>query len=209
MPGQIYKSAQEGKLEVLEEESFASEKDFQILIGKHPELLAGEQITPEEPRRWMLITSEKGIVQSVGQADWWALDLLLVDQDGILTLAELKRGANPEIRRKVVGQVLEYAVHASATWTVDELRNAFEDRVKKQGLDPNHEVADLLSGEKPNTEDFWSKVSSESFTRDVSSKDLNAWTVSHDDAAKHADLLVKRLGEVLNTLASLPTNSVA
>lgn len=38
---------------------------------------------------------------------------MLVDQDAVPTLVEVKRGSNPEIRRTIVGQMLEYAAHAA------------------------------------------------------------------------------------------------
>ena len=91
-----------------------------ILIAQHPELLDGEQITPGDARRWILITREKGIAELSGQAARWSVDHLIVDQDAVPTLAELKRGSNPEIRRAIVGQLLEYAAHAAETWTAEE-----------------------------------------------------------------------------------------
>ena len=47
-----------------------------------------------------------------------SIDLLLSDQDGILTILETKLADNPEITREVVGQVLEYAAHESLEWDV-------------------------------------------------------------------------------------------
>ena len=43
------------------------------------------------------------------------------------TLVEVKHGENPDIRRYVVGQMIEYAAHAAATWTAGELRRSFEE----------------------------------------------------------------------------------
>ena len=43
----------------MEEEPFSTEDELQGLIAKHPELLDGEQIQPDEPRRWILVTREK------------------------------------------------------------------------------------------------------------------------------------------------------
>ena len=129
MPERIYTSAVDGKLEALEETPFSTEDELQTLIGEHPELLDGEQIRPGNARRWILITREKGIAPSSGEAARWAVDHLIIDQDAVPTLAEVKRGSNPEIRRTIVGQLLEYAAHASVSWTVQELRNAFERQV--------------------------------------------------------------------------------
>ena len=89
-------------------------------------MLDGEQIRPGDPRRWILISREKGIAETSDAAARWAIDHLIVDQDAVPTLAEVKRGSNPEIRRTIVGQMLEYAAHAAQTWTADELRRTFE-----------------------------------------------------------------------------------
>ena len=159
MPERIYTTAADGKLEALEETRFSTEDELQALIAEHPELLDGEQIRPGDPRRWILITREKGIAASSGEGACWAVDHLIVDQDAVPTLVEVKRGSNPEIRRSIVGQMLEYAAHASETWTVDDLRSAFEEQTRAQGLNPAVEVAALLRGdEEPDVDGFWENV---------------------------------------------------
>ena len=60
----IYTRAEQGRLETLEEERFSTENELQALIAEHPELLAGEQIRPGNPLRWILITREKGIADT-------------------------------------------------------------------------------------------------------------------------------------------------
>ena len=160
MPEKIYTSTIEGNLEALEETPFSTEDELQALIAEHPELLDGEQIRPGDARRWILITREKGIAASSGEGARWAVDHLIVDQDAVPTLAEVKRGTNPEIRRAIVGQMLEYAAHASETWTADELRSAFEAQTRARGLDPDDELAALLQGgEEPEVDGFWEEVS--------------------------------------------------
>ena len=155
MSERIYIRVEGGGLEPLEEERFSTEDDLQELIALHPELLDGEQIRPGDPRRWILITREKGIADTPGSASRWALDHLIVDQDAVPTLVEVKRGSNPELRRTIVGQMLEYAAHASETWTVDELRQTFEESVK----DPDEEIRRLLQADgERDTDVFWESV---------------------------------------------------
>jgi hypothetical protein len=48
------------------------------------------------------------------------LDLVYINEQGLLTLTECKLWRNPEARRKVVGQILDYAQEISR-WTYDEL----------------------------------------------------------------------------------------
>ena len=160
MPERIYVSAEDGALEALEEKPFSSEDELQALIAEHPELLDGEQIRPGDARRWILITREKGIAASSGAAARWAVDHLIIDQDAVPTLAELKRGSNPELRRTIVGQLLEYAAHASETWTAPELRDVFERQAGAQGRDARDELAVLLKSDgEPDVDGFWEAVS--------------------------------------------------
>jgi hypothetical protein len=98
----------------LEPTPYATEHEFQGLLERFPELLAGEQIDRESPRRWLLVGREIGIPDSEGLSARWALDHLFVDQDGTPTLVEVKRQSDTRIRREVVGQVLEYAANALA-----------------------------------------------------------------------------------------------
>jgi hypothetical protein len=55
-----------------------------------------------------------------GRAHYFGL--LFLDQDAIPTLVEVKRSTNTDIRRKVVGQLLDYAANAVAYWLVEVLR---------------------------------------------------------------------------------------
>ena len=160
MPERIYTSSGDGKLEALEETPFPKEDELQALIAEHPELLDGEQIRPGDARRWILVTREKGIAPSAGEAARWSVDHLIIDQDAVPTLAEVKRGSNPEIRRTIVGQLLEYAAHASETWTAEELRSAFERQAEARGRDADAELAALLqTDEEPDVDGFWEDVS--------------------------------------------------
>ena len=162
MAERIYTRDEQGKLEPLEEAPFASEDDLQALLAEHPELLDGEQMRPGDPRRWILIKREKGIAETSDAGDRWALDHLLIDQDATPTLVEVKRGANSEVRRKVVGQMLEYAAHATGgagSWTVDDIRRDFEDTANAQDRNPDDLIADLLQTDgEPDVEAFWKDV---------------------------------------------------
>ena len=160
MGERIYLMSQAERLEPLEEERFATEDELQELIAEHPELLDGEQIRPGNPRRWVLVTREKSVAELPGAGGRWSVDHLIVDQDAVPTLVEVKRGENPEIRRSVVGQMLEYAAHAAATWTAEELRRSFEESSRERGRDPEEAIADLLGpDEAASAERFWDDVS--------------------------------------------------
>ena len=157
MTERIYTRDPQGRLEPLEGERFEKEDELQALIAEHLELLDGRQMRPEDPLRWILIAREQGIAESADAAARWAVDHLLADQDAVPTLVEVKRGRNPEIRRTIVGQMLEYAAHAAQTWTADTLRRAFEESTD----DPDEELGKLLQpdgDEEPDADAFWERV---------------------------------------------------
>ena len=161
MAERIYTRDQQGRLEPLEGERFGKEDELQALIAEHPELLDGTQMRPDDPRRWILISREQGIAESSDAAARWAVDHLLVDQDAVPTLVEVKRGSSPEIRRTIVGQMLEYAAHGARTWTADNLRHAFEESTDARGLDPGQELQKLLQPngeEEADADGFWERV---------------------------------------------------
>ena len=159
MAERIYVRTTDENIEPLEETAFDTENELQRLIAEHPELLDGEQMRPGDPRRWLLIGREIGVPAAAGEGARWALDHLLVDQDAKPTLVEVKRGWNPDIRRTVIGQVLEYVAHASETWTADKLRETFERGAVKRCRDPQEELATLLqSGADPDADAFWDNV---------------------------------------------------
>ena len=160
MTERIYTRDQQGQLKPLEEVRFAKEEELQALIAEHPEVLDGEQMRPGDPLRWILITREQGIAESPSDtAARWAIDHLIVDQDAVPTLVEVKRGSSPEIRRTIVGQMLEYAAHAARTWTADTLRRAFEESTDARGLDPTEELGKLLMpDQEPDADGFWERV---------------------------------------------------
>ena len=160
MAERIYTRGDGGAIEALEEEPFSTEDELQSLIAEHPELLDGEQIRPGDPRRWVLITREKGIAETPDSGARWSIDHLIVDQDAVPTLAEVKRGSNPEIRRTIVGQMLEYAAHGVRTWTAGELRRTFEESANAQGHNPGEVLGRLLQTDgEPDADGFWEKVS--------------------------------------------------
>ncbi|MXZ02517.1 MAG: hypothetical protein F4Y88_02245 [Chloroflexi bacterium] len=159
MAERIYNRTGNGSLDPLVEERFSTEEELQALIAEHPELLDGEQIRPGDPRRWLLITREKGIAESSESRARWSVDHLIVDQDAVPTLVEVKRGSNSEIRRTVVGQMLDYAANASQTWTADELRQTFEETASENRVDSNQTLRKLLdTDDEPDADGFWKDV---------------------------------------------------
>jgi hypothetical protein len=91
------------------------------LIQAHPGILPADEINPERPCKWLVIGSEVLVPDPENGVDRWALDLLLGDQDARPTLVECKRAGNSEIRREMIGQVIEYAANAQYYWDASNL----------------------------------------------------------------------------------------
>lgn len=155
----IYHLNELGQLEPMQEEPFALEDKLQELVAEYPGLLSGEQMNPDNPRRFILIGREQGIADIIGGGHRWSLDHLLIDQDAVPTLVEAKRQGNSEIRREIVGQMMDYAAHATQTWNVGDIRQAFEERVSAAGQDSDSVLAKLLRSEGETDSDaFWQQV---------------------------------------------------
>ena len=93
MTGKIFNIQESGDLVEMRVAGFVNEDDFQSLLERYPDLLAGDQIRSDAPRRWLLIRREMGIADQPSGGDRWSLDHLFIDQDGIPTLVEVKRSS--------------------------------------------------------------------------------------------------------------------
>ena len=109
-------------LEKLPAHPYDSEDLLQTLIMKHPELLAGDQINPDKPIRWLFIKREAGIPDGDQESDRWSVDHLFLDQNSIPTFVETKRSSDTRIRRNIIGQMLDYAANAQRYWPADGIR---------------------------------------------------------------------------------------
>lgn len=161
MTGRIYLLQETGTLQSLTERPYASEKLLQKLLGDYPDLLAGDQINETTPRRWLLISREMGIPLEQDSGDQMSLDHLFLDQDAIPTLIEVKRSSDTRIRRQVVGQMLDYAAHAVAYWSVQTIRARLEASCESTGADPIDLVVQLVEaelGDEGAVETFWRQV---------------------------------------------------
>ena len=61
------------------ERPYEAESLLQRQLAAHPELLAGDQIDPANPRRWLLVEREAGVPAAPDGANWWSVDHLFLD----------------------------------------------------------------------------------------------------------------------------------
>jgi hypothetical protein len=130
------------------------ERELQDILSGNANLLPGDQIKPDDPRRWMLIKREMPVPDPISGANRWNIDFFFVDQAGMPTFVECKRYQDTRSRREVVGQMLEYAANGSQYWSAKLLRDAAEESAQRgrptktllaalQGLQPDDvEAAD-------------------------------------------------------------------
>ncbi len=127
------------------------EDALQTLIERQPNIINGRQIDPgsPDPPRFALLRRE----MQVGD---WSLDHLLVDQHGVLTFVEAKLLENPEARRAVIGQVLDYAAYASEAWSDGRLKQWSADYWRTQGKDIDDVLRETFEG--IDVDAFWINV---------------------------------------------------
>lgn len=116
----------EDSLEPMEPAEFAAEADFRRLLARFPELLVGDQVDPQNPRRWILIRREQPVATGEIGPSQWSVDRVFLDQDSVPKLVEIKRQTDSRIRREVVRQKLDYAANCATYWSVETLRGSFE-----------------------------------------------------------------------------------
>ncbi|MDY0034075.1 MAG: hypothetical protein RBT84_19110, partial [FCB group bacterium] len=136
MSGGIFLIKDNDELVRMDEAQHETEALFQKLLANYPDLLAGDQMNPDSPRKWLLIAREFGVPGEDGGSDHWSLDHLFLDQDGIPTLVEVKRSTDSRIRREVVGQMLDYAANGVAYWPVEKIQARFDSLCQGQGVQP-------------------------------------------------------------------------
>lgn len=123
----------------LNERAFMEEW-IQNLIHTHPNILPIREI---EDGFYPLIQIGREIQTPAGY-----IDNLFISPDGYLTLVETKLWKNPEARREVVGQIIDYAKELSK-WTYTDLDNCVKSTCRenlvsllrnKKGLEEGDEI---------------------------------------------------------------------
>ena len=134
------------------------EDELQRILECNPDLIPGDQIRPEDPRRWLLVRREMPVVDpNMGDSQRWSIDFLFVDQDATPTLVECKKYKNPEARREVVGQLLEYAANAHY-WTKEVMQGYAEESAKKSDTPLEEQIINLNPEGAESVGEFFQRV---------------------------------------------------
>jgi hypothetical protein len=141
------------------ESAYDSEDILQSLLARYCDLLPGDQIDPDKPRRWLFVAREIGVPGEEDDSDRWSLDHLFLDQDAIPTFVECKRSSDTRGRREVVAQMLDYAANGVAYWSMDKLRQAAAETARSQSKSLDQEILKLLTTDDESAiERFWQQA---------------------------------------------------
>jgi ribosomal protein L7Ae-like RNA K-turn-binding protein len=155
----IFLVAGERKLIPMEETKYVKEDDLQVLLASYPDLIPGDQIDVDNPRRWLLVARELSVPGDLEVSGRWSLDHLFLDQEGVPTFVECKRSSDTRGRREVVAQMLDYAANGTQYWKMDSLRQAAAETTQKKGLSLDEEILKLVDSEEISSiEEFWKLV---------------------------------------------------
>lgn len=156
--GSVYAIGRDGTTEPMDRIYCKDEdRELQLLLEKNPDLLPGDQISPQEPRRWLPVKREMPVPDPSSGVDRWSIDFFFVDQDATPTFVECKRFKDTRARREVVGQMFEYAANGQYYWTKDRLREYAEKTAEGNGLSLEDAVGSI-GPEDPSVDAFFERV---------------------------------------------------
>lgn len=121
-------------------DGYESEAYLQRIIKDNPNLLTRSSEDGIE-KKLFLVEREYAIKDNEDGGPIYSLDHLMVDEDGIPVLVEVKRSTDTRIKREVVAQMIDYAARASK-WDIEAIKESFNEN------NPEEERSD----------DFWQKV---------------------------------------------------
>jgi len=136
------------------EQNFENEAALQNILYEDPEIIPIEELGEN-------LAKPKLFVKEAGLPGSGNTDLIGIDKEGGITIIECKLAANPDVRRKVIGQVLEYAAYL---WKMTyEQFDSICSRAESWG---EKHLADVIRDTIEETDEPWSE---EVFRQKVSS----------------------------------------
>ena len=106
----------DGKVRVLTSEAFRYEEVLQNRIAEIPTLIPLAEVTDQDV--------DHVTIGHEWPAGTGAADVVLLGSDAVMTIVETKLKRNPESRREVIAQVLEYAAYVSEWTIIDVAKHA-------------------------------------------------------------------------------------
>ncbi len=100
----LVRKEKHGKWKKVRERKFEDEAALQNILYQSPEIIPIEKLGED-------FLKPKVFIKEAGLPGSGNTDLIGIDEKGGITIVECKLATNIDIRRKVIGQVLEYAAH--------------------------------------------------------------------------------------------------
>lgn len=135
----------DGQANEMQARKYEKEADLQKIIKDNPDLLA-RSMEDGTCKKLYLVKQEYSIKELEYGSISYSLDHIMVDEEGIPVLVEVKRSSDTRIKREVVAQMLDYASRASK-WDIEDIKESFKDNNDIPEIDPD------------SNSDFWDKVS--------------------------------------------------
>lgn len=155
----IYALNSDGTTRVLQKVRCENEdKELQTLLENNLDLLPGDQIDPENPRRWVMIKREMPVPDPTTGVNRWSIDFFLADQDATPTFVECKRHDDPRARREVVGQMLDYVANGHHYWGAAEITSLAEQSASSLGKNIEAVIASLGPSWVDNVDTYFKNV---------------------------------------------------
>lgn len=119
---------EDGHIKPIESSRFEQEAVLQTYLEQYPELLPLHEVEDNPPP---MITIEREVGVPSG-----TIDLLFLDTAGRLTIVETKLVRNPEVRREVIGQIIEYASFV-CQWDADQVERQTNEYLRSKDAEAN------------------------------------------------------------------------
>ncbi len=133
------------KLSTMNERRLEKEDVLHNHLEKFPEIIA-EALDTDNPRKFIVLNREAGVVG-------FSMDLLLLDQNYILTVVEAKRAESTDLRRKIIGQGIEYAANLVIVWKTKKILEQAKDYWNGKGKKLLDEINTTFEPEEPIEDD--------------------------------------------------------
>ncbi|MFW6358526.1 MAG: hypothetical protein ACOC0N_04840 [Chroococcales cyanobacterium] len=137
------------------EKPYDSEALLEELLETYPHLLAVNETANGASRRWLIVERQVGVPSEETGMQRWSFNHLFLDQYAIPTLVEVRRMHDPQVRREVIGQMIDYAANVLAYWPVESILSQFEANCRAHNRDPE-QVFEEFS--RVDEDQFWQQV---------------------------------------------------
>ena len=150
---QIYLADKDsGKWVPLMASSEKSENAIQIALANSPELIPGDQIDPDKPRRWLLVQPGSGDPDTAANQA-----LMMLDQSAIPTFVLCQETTGPDDHRQLIASMIEQVTLTTVAWSGEKLRQIASTTAAQQEQSLEEKLVMLLGGE-PDEDAFWAAV---------------------------------------------------